>query len=79
MGLGSVGMPMWTGVIFLRRGTRYGLRWTGDNEATVSKKWAKFCEYLNICFVTIGSVSHFSLFLKNLSGKSNNNVVVFFI
>jgi len=65
MGLGRVGVLMWTGVKFLRIGTRYGLWRTGDNEATVSKKWAKFSEYLNVRYVTRGSVSHFSLFFGN--------------
>ena len=79
MGSGSAGVPMWTGVRFLRRGTRYGLWWTCDNESTVCKTWAKFREYLNVCFVTRGSVSHFFffLFLESLCGKINNNVVVF--
>jgi len=31
MVLGSVGVLMWIGVRFLRRGTRLGLWWTGDN------------------------------------------------
>jgi hypothetical protein len=77
MGLGSVGVLMWTGVSFLKRGTRYRLLWTGDNEATLSKKWEKFCECLNVCFVIRASISHFSLFLESLSGKCNNNMVVF--